>query len=336
MVWLALLLGIAVLLLLSGVLYQWIGAAREAQRYPPPGRLIDIGGHRLHLHTQGQGSPVVVLEAGIAASSVSWRLVQERIAEFTTVCSYDRAGLGYSDPAPSPRTIANVILDLQALLERAAIAAPIILVGHSFGGLVALEYACADRSRVAGLVLVDPLDASEWCPVQPQSQATLNRGVRLSRRGAWVARLGIVRLSLDLLRAGSRRIPQLAAKVSSGNGSQLTERLVGEVRKLPKELWPVVQSHWCQPKSFLSMASHLQNLPAGAAACRPNCDLGDLPVTVLSGANSIVDRTSLHQLMADRSSRGKFILAQKSGHWIQLDEPELIAAAVREVVEAAR
>jgi pimeloyl-ACP methyl ester carboxylesterase len=164
----------------------------------------------------------------------------------------------------------------------------------------------------------------------------LDRGVRLARRGAWVARLGIVRLSLDLLRAGSRRIPKLAAKISSGSGSQLTERLVGEVRKLPKELWPVVQSHWCQPKAFLSMADHLESLPASAAACRSACDLGDLPVTVLSGANSAANRLAEHQAMANRSTRGKLVIAQNSGHWIQLDEPDLVVAAVREIIQALR
>ncbi len=321
--------------MLAGILYQAIGSAMDAKRFPAPGRLVDVGGHRLHIHTQGSGRPIVVLEAGIAASSVSWRIVQQRIAEFTTLCSYDRAGLGYSEPSPQPRTIANILTDLETLLARAGIDQPIVLVGHSFGGLVALEYAHAAPSRIAGLVLVDPLAAAEWCPVDPKSKAMLDRGIRLSRRGAWVARLGIVRFSLDLLRAGSRRIPKLAARVSSGSGSQLTERLVGEVRKLPPELWPVVQSHWCQPKSFVAMADHLESLPASAAACQ-SCDLGDLPVTVLSGANSAADRLALHQAMANRSTRGKLIVAKKSGHWIQLDEPELVVAAVREMVEASR
>jgi pimeloyl-ACP methyl ester carboxylesterase len=327
---------VVLLILLAGVLYQAIGSALDLRRYPAPGRLIDVGGHRLHIHTEGQGSPVVVLEAGIAASSVSWRLVQDRLAPFTTVIAYDRAGLGYSDPSPQPRTIANILQDFQTLLSKAGISTPIILVGHSFGGLAALEYACVDKSRLAGLVLVDPLAASEWCPVQPQSQVMLNRGVQLARRGAWVARLGIVRLSLDLLRAGSRRIPKLAAKLSSGSGSQLTERLVGEVRKLPKELWPVVQSHWCQPKAFLSMAAHLESLPASAAACRSTCDLGDLPITVLSGANSAANRLAEHEAMAKRSTRGKLVIAQNSGHWIQLDEPDLVVTAVREIIEASR
>ena len=329
-------LAVCVLLPLAGILYQAIGSALDARRYPPPGRLIDVGGHRLHIHREGQGSPVVVLEAGIAASSVSWRIVQEGIARFTTVCSYDRAGLGYSESAQQPRTIANILTDFKVLLKAAEISSPIVLVGHSFGGLVALEYACRQLSLVAGLVLVDPLAASEWCPVQPHSKLMLDRGVRLSRRGAWVARLGIVRLSLDLLRAGSRRIPQLAARISSGSGSQLTERLVGEVRKLPQDLWPVVQSHWCQPRSFLAMADHLESLPASAAACQSHCDLGDLPVIVLSAANSAANRLEEHQAMADLSSQGKLEIATKSGHWIQLDEPDLVVAAVRKIIESCR
>ena len=215
-------------------------------------------------------------------------------------------------------------------------AVPSFWWGHSFGGMLALEYACRNPGKVAGLVLVDPLAASEWCPLKPGAEAMLRRGIRLARRGAWVARFGIVRMSLDLLRTGSRRIPKFAARVSSGSGSQLTERLVGEVRKLPQELWPVIQSHWCQPKAFLAMADHLEALPGSAAACQTHCDLGDMPITVLSGANSAADRTAEHQAMADRSSRGKLRVAQKSGHWIQLDEPDLVVEAVREIVEQSR
>lgn len=336
MTFLLVLLGSVSLIGLGGLLYQAIGSARDARRYPAPGEMVDVGGHRLHMHKQGYGGPTVVLESGIAASSVSWQLIQSEVAKFTTVVSYDRAGLGWSDASRASRSIGNILRDLETLLARAGIEPPIVLVGHSFGGLVALEYACGHRERVAGLVLVDPLPASEWRTVTPQTSAMLRRGITLARRGAWVARLGIVRLSLDLLRAGSRRIPKLAARVSSGNGSKLTERLVGEVRKLPKELWPVVQYHWCDPKCFLAMADHLEALPENARACDHACKLGDLPVVVLSAANSDVDRTGEHQEMAACSACAKFVSATHSGHWIQLDEPGLVVAAIRQVVELTR
>src|SRR5665213_3456515 len=104
---------------------------------PPPGRLVDIGGRRLHLDLRGQRAPTVVMEAGIAASSMSWCLIHNRVAEFATAIGYDRAGLGWSEAAPHRATAADAARDLALLLERAEIPGPIVLVGHSFGGLVA-------------------------------------------------------------------------------------------------------------------------------------------------------------------------------------------------------
>lgn len=310
---------------LAGLTYQSVGNLRDRRRVPPPGRMVGT----LHALVTGEGPVTVLLEAGIAATSVSWQLVQPELSRHARVISYDRAGLGWSRAAATPRTIANTLADLRALLDELAPTGPIVLVGHSFGGLAVLEYAHAYPDRIAGLVLVDPLPASEWHPIAPHEAVRLSHGVRLSRRGATLARFGFVRVSLDLLRAGSRTIPQLAAKASAGRGSALTERLVGQVRKLPRELWPAVQSHWCQPKSFLSMASHLENLPESAAACTDHsASLGAIPVIVLSAADSSPSRSLEHDAMAARSSKGIKRIAEKSGHWIQLDEPDRVTASI--------
>lgn len=317
---------------IAGAVYQAVGSARDGRRFPPPGRLVDVGGHRLHVHITGAGSPTIVFESGIAASSVSWEPVRREVAKFARVCTYDRAGLGWSDAADAPRSLENVLGDFRLLLKNLRIDDPFVLVGHSFGGLAALQFACRYPSQLAGLVLVDPLPASDWCSAQPAELARLQRGIKLARRGARLARLGVVRMSLDLLQAGSRRIPKVAARLSaSGGGSQLTERLVGEIRKLPPELWPVIQSHWCQPKAFRSMASHLECLPASAADSDTGCDLGNLPLVVLSASGS-----EAHARMAAASSAGQMRIAEKSGHWIQLDQPELVVAAIREIIEASR
>lgn len=322
---------------MAGALYQLAWTVLDSRRFPPPGRLVDVGGHRLHAHVTGEGLPTVLFESGIAASSVSWEPVRREVAKFTRVCTYDRAGLGWSDAAQAPRTVDNVLHDLRELLQKIGMDGPFILVGHSFGGLTALQFACRHAGELAGLVLVDPLPASEWCPAQPVEVEKLHRGVKLARRGASLASLGVVRLSLDLLRAGSRRIPKLAARMSArGGGTRLTERLVGEVRKLPPELWPVIQSHWCQPKSFRSMASHLESLPASAAACLADCNLGRLPVIVVSAADSTPARAEMHSRMANSSSNGAMWVAEKSGHWIQLDQPELVVAAIRKIIDSAR
>ena len=316
----------------AGLIYQWVGSHLDARRYPAPGKMLDVGDHRLHVHLTGAGPATVLLEAGIAASSVSWQPVKSGIGAFARVCAYDRAGLGWSEHSAAPRTIENILKDLQALLAHVSPDAPVVLVGHSFGGLVVLEYARRHREQVAGLVLVDPLPAGEWHPPTAEELNRLRHGVRLARRGALLAKLGVVRLSLDLLQAGSRTVPMWAAKTSGGRGSKLTERLVGEVRKLPRKLWPVVQAHWCQPKSFQSMADHLASLPLSASTCDARSGLGDLPLIVLSASDSSPSRAAEHDRMAARSTFGRKIVAEKSGHWIQLDQPDLVIESVREII----
>src|SRR5579862_3430648 len=103
---------------------------------PPPGRMIDVGGRRLHVHVTGDGPAQVLLEAGLAATSVSWAFVAKQAAGFATVITYDRAGLGWSDPAPNPSTALNAARDLATMLDCIECCGPLILVGHSFGGLI--------------------------------------------------------------------------------------------------------------------------------------------------------------------------------------------------------
>lgn len=118
-------------------------------KIPPTGRMVDIGGRRLHVNALGQGSPAVVLEAGIAASSLSWALVARKAAEFTTVVSYDRAGFGWSDPPPHQSTALDAARDLALLLDRCGGPGPFVLVGHSFGGLIVRVFLNPAQARRA-------------------------------------------------------------------------------------------------------------------------------------------------------------------------------------------
>src|SRR5262245_57043702 len=129
MVWLA---AAVVALSGAGALYQFFGARRSAARFPPPGRLIDAGDHRLHVVCEGSGGPAVIFESGIAASSLSWVRVRRDVAAFTRACAYDRTGLGWSEPAHGPRSVARMIDELHAVVHHAGSGQPAILVGHSF------------------------------------------------------------------------------------------------------------------------------------------------------------------------------------------------------------
>jgi pimeloyl-ACP methyl ester carboxylesterase len=327
--------GLAVLVAAGGWFYQLQGTARDQRRFPLPGRLVDVGGPRLHLLESGDGHPAVILEAGIAASSLNWTSVQAALTPFVRVCSYDRAWLGWSDPAGSPRTVSHAVEELHALLAAATIPAPCILTGHSFGGLLVRCYAARYPDQVAGLVLVDPLAAGEWLEPSEAQWKTLRRGASLARRGALLARFGVVRFGLALLSGGARLIPQLVARLAgSGAGESAISRLVREVQKMPPETWPVVRAHWCQPKSFLGMANYLESLPASASEAAACGELSaDIPVTIFSASNSGAAQLAERDAMARRSLKGKHIIAAKSGHWIHFDQPELVIQAIREMVD---
>ncbi len=295
--------------------------------------MVDVGGRQLHIDVRGQGGPTVVLEAGIAASSISWALVQNRIAEFTTVVSYDRAGFGWSrHAAPHRPTALAAAEELAVLLERAGIAPPFILVGHSFGGLIVRIFQQTFPEKVAGLVLVDPVARVEWARATPQRKKTLARGVALSRRGAFFAHMGVVKLALKLLMAGSRVIPKLVAKASAGKGASVTERLAGEVRKLPREFWPVVAAHWSEAACFEAMADALEKLPVSVRQIQEGRTLGDLPVIVLSASTSDDLAIREHEHDARLSTRGEHIIVAAAGHWIQLDQPDVVINAIKRVL----
>jgi pimeloyl-ACP methyl ester carboxylesterase len=331
-------LGLLAVLVVAGCLYQLAGTARDRRRFPMPGRMVDLGGPRLHLRESGAVGPSVILEAGIAASSLNWTSIQAELSRSMRVWSYDRAGLGWSDPAGSPRTISHALEELHALITVAPIPPPFVLAGHSFGGLLARCYAVQYPDQVAGLVLLDPLAASEWLRPSETQWKTLRRGAMLSRRGALLARVGVVRFGLIALSSGLRFIPKMVARLaSSGSGEPAISRLVREVQKMPPETWPIVQAHWCQPKSFLGMASYLESLPASASQA---CSAGDLPahlpVTILSASNSSAVQLAEREAMARHSLNGRHIIAAKSGHWIHFDEPELVLEAISKMANYSK
>ena len=141
---------------LSSVAYQEVAAARDRRRFPAPGRLVDIGGRRLHLLDAGEGSPAVVVVPALGEGGLTWIRIQRELAAELRVVLYDRAGTGWSDPPPrGRRTFGDVAAELRSLLEYAGIVPPYVLVAHSLGGLIARRFAVRYPGTVAGLVLVD-------------------------------------------------------------------------------------------------------------------------------------------------------------------------------------
>jgi len=293
--------------------------------------MIDVGGTRLHLIDKGTHGPPVIFESGISATCLNWTQVRTEVESFTRACTYDRAWLGWSDPANSPRTTAAVVDELHALIAGAGITPPYILVGHSYGGMIVRAYTAKYPECVSGLVLVDPLSPSEWLSLSTAQTRMLRLGVKLSRRGNVLARLGVVRAALALLMAGGRMVPKFVARISGGHGESTISRLVGEVRKMPPDTWPMVRAHWCQAKSFQGLAAYLVSLPAASREAAAMVETLAIPVTVLSAANSTPQQRAERDALARRSPRGRHTIARKSGHWIHLDEPDLVVDAIREM-----
>ena len=191
----------SVAVLLAGVS---IGAGNETVRsrtapdYAMPGQLVDVGGHRLHLHCTGSGSPTVVLEPGAGMSSSTMGWIAPAVARDTRVCVYDRAGRGWSDPADTPQDATQIAADLHTLLQRANVPGPYVLAGHSFGGLYALTYAAQYPGDVAGMVLIDstaPVSAPTPTERPARSYDPMDR---LSALLSSTARFGLMRLIVGL------------------------------------------------------------------------------------------------------------------------------------------
>jgi pimeloyl-ACP methyl ester carboxylesterase len=319
---LAVVVGVAVLLLVA-LAYQAIGRVRDRRRFPPPGRLVPAGRHRLHLLEAGTGEPAVIFDAGLPGTSLGWCYVQPEVAKFTRTASYDRAGLGWSECGPRPRTTRQIVAELRTALASAGIAPPYVLVGHSFGGFTAQFFAHTYPEEVAGVVLVDSIHPGEWLEPDAETLRRMAAGIRMARRTAWLARLGVMRFYFWLI---ARR-----AVTPSAPGDW-----VASLQKMPRELLPALRALWSQGKPYDTLADQIEALRTSAAQVAEAGAPRDVPLVVLSAGNSEAKRIREHAAAAQRSSRGVHLIAHGSGHWIQLDQPALVVAAIRQLVEHYR
>jgi pimeloyl-ACP methyl ester carboxylesterase len=298
----------------AGFLYENIFEARDRRFNPMPGKLIDVGGRKMHIDCSGEGSPTVILDSGLGDTYVSWHKVQPEIAKFTRVCSYDRAGLGYSESSSGPRTSHVIAEELHSLLQAASVSAPYVLVGHSMAGYNVRLYASLYRNEVAGIVLVDASHPDQ----ENQFPAELK-----NMEGSWLREAEFLEYTMPF------GIPRLLGLCDED---------------------PVQRAADCNWHSAREGVDELKAFPVSAAQTAATGSLGDMPVAVLSHdpdkpstelPPDLAKPTNaawqkMQEDLAHLSTRGTQAIAKNSGHYIQLDRPDTVIDAVRGVVNQAR
>ena len=294
---------------LVGAGWHRLATAADHRRYPPPGELVTIDdrGGRLHLHTQGRhhrsenpDMPVVLLDAGTPGFSAQWGWIQPAIAEFATVVSYDRPGLGWSDPRPDqdssdPRDTAD---RLHTALQKVGLPGPYLLVGHSYGGLTSRVFAAAYPAEISGLVLVDPS--------HPDQGRRLGGGD--SAGSMW--------FMAPLAHTGALRLG-LATGMFDSRIGELPERQADEAAAIFVQAgqWSTVE---LELAAWSGIATQLQHAEP----------LGDLPLTVLTAGTGSPDEHQLHAELAALSSRGSHTSVAEATHLSLLTDREHSQATV--------
>ncbi len=308
-------------LIVAGLLFQAIATARANHKFPPPGKLIDVGGHRLHLNCLGEGRPTVVLAAGAVGTSLDWSWIQSELANKTRVCSVDRAGLGWSDPGPEPRTSGRIADELHALLVEAGEEGPFVLVGHSFGGLEVRILAARHPDEVAGLALIDTTHEDFYSRLPPGVRESNRRQMKLLSAARILAPLGIPRLAFPPL--GPKGLPtdiQLAAN-ALGYRSTAYRTVYNEALNFEKS---AAEARAAGPlREGISMAVLARGKPEAWPAGIPAEE---------------AERTwrSMQEELAGMSATCEFLVVEESGHFIQIERPATVLEAVRRLIEKVR
>jgi len=293
-------------LTLVGAIYESLAEAADTKTYPPPGQLVDVGGYRLHINCTGEGSPTVVIESGWGDSSASWGWVQPEVAKTTRICTYDRAGMGWSEASPQPRTAREYAKELHTLLAKANEPGPYVLVGHSMGGFTVIVYAHDYPAEVSGLVLIDAQDLPTSDVATPQP-APKPGGTSLP---SLLARIGLVRLLADPL---------------------------GSIQNLPEGDKQAYTAFAVAPRGVQTFTDEGMGMSEGGAQARAVTSLGALPLIVLSrGKDQDAKHTAAQTGLLQLSTDSQQLFADQSGHRIMIDQPEAAVAAIVKMVELVR
>ena len=313
--WLA--IGAVVLMVVAigaGRYYQVSSEAADMARFPAPGELVNVDGHLMHIDCRGEGVPTVVIEQGLQSVSSAWDDIIGKVASFTRVCAYDRVGLGYSEPIGRPTRATEVAEILHQLLIGAGVTDEMALVGWSAGGVYIREYHRLHPQNVRAMLLVDSSHEQQQNRLPQSSGGDPNSALKIAR---YLSPIGLVRLT-GIVR---RQIEQSSAP------DHLKPRLIALYERSY-----VIQTMLNESEAF-TLDTQSEQGPAS---------LGELPLIVITQGK--IDyppeekkiRDDMQQELVGLSSNAKHIVAAESGHGVQYDQPELLVAAVRELVEQVR
>ena len=328
--------GLLLLGVMLGIVYQFVGTRRDRRIHPPPGRMIDLGTHRLHLNETGSARSAIVLESGLMSTVLSWTELQRELSKSFRVVSYDRAGLGWSELGPMPRTADRIADELHLALEKAGIAPPYVLVGHSFGGLTMQMFAARFPKEVTGMVLIDAVVPAEWDPPSEQDARNSRIGAKVCRRAAVLARIGVIRLVAWLLNSQLKNIAgHLVRLISRGTPANAGSVSSPWFFALPPNERTMAAVFWIQPKFALTIASQLENLPMSAKQVGRFERFCDKKVVLLTAASASIRRRDGHATIAKNLPLGENVVLEASNHWIMQNHPDRVICAIQSVVDEA-
>ncbi len=303
-----------IVLVLVGMIYENISEARDRRFNPEGGRFYDVGGFRMHIYCTGEGSPTVILESGLGDSYLSWRKVQPQIAKFTRVCSYDRAGLGYSESSSQPRTSKVIAGELHTLLKAAGIAPPYVLVGHSMGGYNVRLYASLYRSEVVGMVLVDASHPDQDNRFPPELK---------NMEGSWLREAEFMEYTTPF------GVPRLIGLCDQDPVQRAADCNFHSAREGVAELKGFADS-----AAQTAATGSLGEMPLVVLSHDPDKPSADLPPDLAKPTNAAWEK--MQEELAHLSTRGTQEIAKNSSHYVQQDRPEVVVDAVQRVAEQVR
>lgn len=324
------LLTLQVLSLTLGAIYQSISSAADRQTFPPSGQLVDVGGHRLHIFCSGPhvpGQPTVILEGGLGAPSFVWSLVQPKVADFARVCSYDRAGYAWSEPGPQPRTTRQMVDELHSLLQRRGEAPPYLLVGHSLGGQIVRVYATSYPQQVSGIILVDARHEDFFTRMPAGYQQIDQNNLRDAQTLKLISPFGITRM--------------LIQNPTFGRFESYIAPLPDTVKAQARALMVHNPQHWA------TAVAEREASPESYAQARESTLPDRLPLIVLSAENGVEawkspnmvitteDRQTwmaLQKELAELSNNSRWVIVPGGGHYIHLEQPEVVVDAIRSML----